>query len=829
MSCRARPASHGFRLAGFALLPFLFAAPSVVPAQTANHEPDTPAHILGARRIDKESYMRHRAEQIGRMRGLEEGKDQDPQLRQAALAVMQRQKAGLAKGSPPVWTEIGPAPIPNGQTVTTTTAVSGRVISIAVHPTNPDIVYVGTASGGLYRSTNGGTTWTTMMDSAASLAIGSLAIAPSQPDTLYVGTGEQSFSADSFFGVGLYRITNASTASPTLAGPFNQNGAAANVFTGRSISAIRVHPTDPATIFVSTSSGLAGMGGVLNPTLPSRGVYRSTNATAASPTFEKLTGLAANANVAVRDMIIDPANPDLLICNVVAAGGVGGIYRSTNATTAVPTFTQEEIFNSSSTSELTAEFAIRHGVGDPEPVIYAATGNLGGRVLMSVNSGDTWTQQIDNNFCTPQCFYDIAIAVDPTNAARVYLGGSPALPFGISTTSGTAFSTSANGLHVDSHVIAVAPSNPSVIYFGSDGGIYRSSNSGTSWNVLNNSGFRATQFMSIATHPTHHEFMIGGTQDNGTNMRETDADWLRVDGGDGGFTAIDQTAADTSNVRMYHTYFNAPDLMGYGTVGTVAQATSMSWNFRGCQVANATTNGITCTGSVLFYAPLVLGPGSPNTVYYGTDRLYRSIDNGANHTVVSQAPITVGVPISAITIAANNDNVRFVGLLDGGLFRVTDGSTTLVNVDSGNTIPNLYIGRLLINPDNNDIAYVALAGFPTAGQNIWKTTNFLSASPTWTASGSGIPSIPVNALTFDPDDSNTVFAGTDIGVYMSSNGGVNWSPFGTGMPSVPVFGLEFNGPNNGAGKGPLRAATHGRGIWQVTLPSLDNIFSDSFE
>lgn len=822
--------------AGFAALVASVAAATLalsmspVAAQTADHEPDTPAHLLRGRQIVKETYMAERAKQIAQLRGLSEERAVDPELRIAALDTMKRQ---LLRRSPLVagatWTEIGPAPIPNGQTVSVSTPVSGRVISIAVHPTNPDIVFVGAASGGLYRSTDGGTTWTTLMDDAASLSIGAIAFAPSQPDTVYVGTGEPNFSSDSFFGVGLYRFDNANGANPTRSGPFNLNGAAQNVFTGLAISAIRVHPTQPGTVFVATTSGIAGIGAQPNPTLPSRGVYRSTNAAGANPTFEKLTGLASNLNASVRDIVIDPLNPNLLVAAVVAGPPSGGIYRSVDALAANPTFTLEEFFNSISTSELSTELAIRHAPGDPNPVIYAATGNLGGRVLISTDNGDTWVQQVDNNFCTPQCFYDIAIAVAPNDGTRVYLGGAPALPFGISTNSGQSFTSSSVGLHVDSHVIAVSPSNPSVLYFGSDGGVYRSNNSGANWTPLNNGDFRATQFMSIATHPIDREFMIGGTQDNGTNHRQPDGDWLRVDFGDGGFAAIDQNATDTSSVRMYHTYFNAPSLMGYGTVANVASASDGNWGFVGCQSSGTTTNGITCTGSVLFYAPLVLGPGTPNTVYYGTDRLYRSANNGAMHALASQAPITAGVPISAIAIGPNDDNIRIVGQVNGGLFRTLVGSATLVDADPSGQVPNGYIGRIAIDSSDANTVYVALAAFAGAGQTVWKSSNFLSASPTWTAAAAGLPNVPVSALAINPDDTQHLFAGTDIGVYHSTNGGTSWEPYGTGLPAVPVFGLAFNGPNHPSGKGPLRAATHGRGIWQIDVPNLRDIFADGFE
>jgi photosystem II stability/assembly factor-like uncharacterized protein len=801
------------------------------------NDPDAAEGMMNGGFVDKEGYINARERNIGQMRGVDENKPFNPQLRIEAIRALEMQERLQARGALPDWGEIGPAPIPNGQTVGVTTPVSGRVISIAVHPTNPDLVYVGAASGGLYRTSDGGTTWVPLMDNALSLSIGAIAIAPSQPDTVYVGTGEHNFSLGSFFGVGVYRITNASSATPTVAGPFNLNASAADVFTGRGIGEILVHPTNPDIIFVASTSGGAGIGTVQFPTLPSRGVYRSTNATAASPVFEKLTGLAADANSSVRDIIIDPLNPNLLVANVVAASGVGGIYVSTNALAtpaSAPTFTQRVVFNSTNTSELTAEFAIHHtDSGAPNPTIYAAVGNLGGRVLINTDGGTTWTEQIDNNFCTAQCFYDIAVAVAPNDATRVYLGGSPTLPFGFSTNSGVSFTTASSGLHVDSHVIAVSQSNPTRLYFGSDGGIYRSNDSGATWIPLNNTTFRATQFMSMAVHPTDFQFTIGGTQDNGTQFRRPDATWTRADFGDGGYSAIDQNAADTTNVRMYHTYFNNGSLQGYGTVASTASASDGNWAFRGCQAANATVNGITCTGAVQFYAPITLGPGNPNTIYYGSDRLYRSDDTGLNHTVVSQAPITAGVAISAIEIAPSNDNVRFVGQTNGGLFRVTDGSATMVSVDpvgAGSVIPDNFIGRIAIHPTDPNIAYVMLAGFPGAGQTVWKTTNLLSAAPTFAVSGTGLPNAPANAFVFRPGNPNEIYVGTDIGVFQSLNAGATWTAFSNGLPRVPVFGLEFTGPNNGSG-GSLRAATHGRGMWDVSVPAppIDNIFANGFE
>ncbi|MCU0238746.1 MAG: hypothetical protein MUC29_04830, partial [Pyrinomonadaceae bacterium] len=324
-----------------------------------DNEPDIPAMLLQSKsQFSKEEFMRQRSEGQGYLRGFEPGKTIDPTLRTKAIQNLEKQELDLKRGNSPekqsllaAWTEIGPNPIPNGQVSGgTNTPVSGRTISIAIHPTNPNLVYVGTAQGGLYRTTDGGTNWTAMMDNALSLAIGAVAISPSQPETIYVGTGEHNFSLDSFFGVGVYRIDNASSANPIITGPLNKDATNADIFTGRGISEILVHPTDPNTIFVASTSGVGGIGGVANNILPSRGIYRSTNATTANPTFTKLTGLAANIDGSVRDIAFDPANPNLLVAGLVAGGGTGGIYTSTNALSASPTFTQTSVFNSTSTS-----------------------------------------------------------------------------------------------------------------------------------------------------------------------------------------------------------------------------------------------------------------------------------------------------------------------------------------------------------------------------------------------------------------------------------------------------------------------------------------------
>ncbi|MFN2501199.1 MAG: hypothetical protein ABR530_04230 [Pyrinomonadaceae bacterium] len=789
-----------------------------------NDDPDIPSRLQTG--LTKEEFMMLRAEGISLKRGIEKDKPFDPTIRAKGIRQLERQEAQRLElpasrqkaSSLQTWTPIGPNPIPNAQVGSgAATTASGRVLSIAIHPTNPDLVYVGTAQGGLYRTADGGVTWTPLLDNALSLAVNTVTIAPSQPETIFVGTGESGFCGDCFFGAGIYRIDNASTTA-NLTGPI---GAA--IFNGRSVSKIVVHPIDPNIIFATSASGIGGIGGALSTNLSPRGIFRSTNALRETPSFTKMTvtGLGGQDR-AFADMAMDPGNPDLVLASVADsfALGEGGVYRSTDAVSNTsPTFVRTFATQGTGTAASRTELAL-HRSESGDVTVYAASGSAGGTVHKSVDAGITWTHRIDNNFCTPQCFYDIAIAVSPADANTVYLGGSSALTFGRSLDGGGVFTGNGlnftAGLHSDTHTIAVAPSDPSIVYFGSDGGIYRTDNVAATpivWRSLNNATFIATQFMSLAVHPTDPNFTIGGTQDNGTMYHRSDGTWFRADGGDGGSTAIDQNATDLLNVRMYHTYFSDRDSMGYARALTPAAADSQLWTFHGCGFSSAIPNGMTCNATAnLFYAPLETGPGNPNTLYFGSDVLYRSSDGGATMTKVSQEPLQTGFAISAIGIAPQNDDVRIVGQNNGNLFGTTSGSSILRNLDPAGVIPNSYIGRGAIDPQNVDKAYVTLAAFGVS--TVWRTSDLSSPTPTWVTASTGLPQVPVSSFVIDPLNPEVLYAGTDIGVYVSNNGGELWAPFGTGLPRVAVFDMAIQPTSR-----MLRIATHGRGMWQIPLPA----------
>jgi hypothetical protein len=844
--------------------PSTVSAPSAKTASVSaepdddDDSPDIPPIARG--RVNEQEYLRRRDQQAAVKRGAED-LARHPQARSQAIRTMVTQEQALrlrhaaaakAGGAvtnliPLTWTPLGPDPIPNGQTIGTQAAVSGRVTAIAIDSTDAtgNTVYVGTAQGGVYRSLDGGSTWVALMDSAQSLAIGSLTLDPTDNTVLFVGTGEGNLSLDSFFGVGLYIVNNAN-GSFTLNGPFNTPTTSPNpdgftdVFTGRSITRILVNPANHSQILLSTSSGVSGASGDIFSTLPTRGVYLSTNvfssgSTVGTPTFQRLAvqTAAGTANRPVTDMVMDPGNPNLVVVNVYGQSGTeGGLWVSSTSPSpwsGTATWTQTK----QNGLGVNGKLAANHSGGPATTTFYAGLDqvvssgtclNKEGTLFQAANNGGSaWTElPAARGFCGGQCFYDMPVAVDPTTASNIYLGGQAGSgigacgsgPFGKSINAGTTFSSSVVSLHADAHVIAIHSGNPLIIYTGNDGGIFRSSDGGATWTSRNTPGFTATQFESIAVHPTDPNFTIGGTQDNGTPFLSPDGvTWTRADGGDGGFSAIDQNATNTTNVTMYHTYFNQTGTqIGFAE----ANASSFVWNFMGC---GGTANGINCSDTVLFYAPLALGPGNPNTVYFGTDRLYRSANQGATMTVVSQAPIVANAPISAIGVSPLSDNIRIVGLGEdaasgvpnGHVFATVTGASTLTDITGPWT--SKYIARTVIDPNNPNIAYVTLDGYGAATGHVWKTTNLTGATPTWTSMSSGIPDVPVNGFVVDPLNSNNLYAGTDIGVYNSTDGGNTWNPYGTGLPRVAVFDLKVTA------KRTVRIATHGRGMWEITAVS----------
>jgi hypothetical protein len=796
--------------------------------------------------------------------------------------------------------------------------VSGRVNVIAVDPFNSNLVYVGPAQGGIYRSTDGGRTWIELFGKARSLAIGSITIDPLDHNKVFVGTGEGNFSADSHFGAGLYVIEDATSSHPRLRGPFSLDVSGANVLGFRAITSVIVCPTNDNIVFCATSSAFGGLGAATGPTPPPRGLYRSINFFSGAPTFTRLK-VGPGTDTRVTSAVLDPTDPNRLVCSIYGlvpgsasdTNPTGGIYRTTNALDSNPVFTRSTISGTSDSNlplGTNAKLATAFDSASGEVVVLAATSETAnttqtdpktgqpipyidqGVVRKSADGGATFTATLPdaNGFAGGQGFYNVAVAIDQKTSSNIYLAGTlsaagvdpdggrkpihddgsgnlgsgtsgPSLgatdpvngtgphngggTFQYSNDGGTTFIPSVAGLHADSHAIAISPSNPQVIYTGNDGGAWRSDDGGRTWIDINDAGFVATQFESVSTHPTDRNFTIGGTQDNGTIFLAPSGTTRRADFGDGGYALIDQSAADTENVTLYHTYFNQTDnLIGFARVLKASCATEGQWSFMGiynppidptvhCDGTTDTFNGISISDNVNFYAPMALGPGTPNTVYFGTDRLYRSTDRGTTMKVVSQAPIlpiaagppVIGATISAIGVSGQDDNIRVIGLEFGNVFATVNGSNTMTEITG--PIPPKYVTRVVIDPTDKEVAYVALNGYGLpAGQQIWKTTNLVRALrtgrlPSWKPASAGIPDVSVNGLAVDPNHPSDLYAGTDFGVYFSDDGGASWRLYGKGLPKVEVYDVAIQKKHH-----LLRIATHGLGWWEAPTRSSSGVF-----
>jgi uncharacterized protein YjdB len=743
-----------------------------------------------------------------------------------------RTVATTPPGAGTSWSAIGPNGLPNGQTTTHEVAVSGRATSIAIDPTDSNTVYVGTANGGVFRTTNGGTNWTAIFDQAQSLAIGALALAPSDPTTLYVGTGEANNSGDSYAGVGLYRIDKATTTA-SLVGPINPtvtfNGSPVPAFRGAAISRIIVSPTDPGTVFLTSTFGVNGAGGTYDPNRFAEGLFRSTNANAASAASVSMSALEWPRSGIFLEAGVDVAavssNLNTLLVSVEDfSQGDDGVWRVTNALTS-PSWSHTLTMTNGNDSHLAVSGNTAYAYGG---------GTTSGDLRVSTDGGQTWTTSaatISKGVCDGQCWYDSPIAVNPSNSQHIILGGSADNPpahilvesnDGGVTSDGGSHTTN---LHADNHAIVYAPSSPAgqtVVWDANDGGVFRSLDGGVTWTSENTSGLNTLQFESLAVDPSDADFTIGGTQDNGTEAHTGPgaAAWTRVDFGDGGYALVDSHSTASART-LYHTYFNQTNgEIGFARwrTGDGLPLSEGEWNSFGCNMQHG--NGIGCGNATLFYAPMALGPGATSdTVYFGSDRLYRSSDQGASMSVVGSVGAIDGSPVSAIAIAPTDDSERLVGLADGSVWLAKSGGS-FVDVSGGwpKSQPDsegVFVSSVAIDPSDANRAYVVLGDFlGGANEHVWTTSNLLSATPTWTA-GTGVPDVPVNAVVIDPKHPQDVYAGTDIGVYGSGDHGATWQPVGSGLPVVPTFQMAIASPNTDSET--LRIATHGRGMWQLPL------------
>jgi photosystem II stability/assembly factor-like uncharacterized protein len=691
------------------------------------------------------------------------------------------------------WHPIGPSP-----TLAAYSAnwgnTSGRINAIAVSPADARLVIAGSSTGGIWRSTDSGATFAPVSDNQVDLAVGSLAFARNKPAIVYAGMGDSKLG---YLGSGVLKSTDAGltwarVSNITLPSP-------------GTISKIDVDPTNQNRVYVAQYSRLAA------DKITSSGLYVSSDG---GVNWTKTLAGAA------RDLVINPSNPRILF------GGLSRLdadndppMRVVRSSDAGMTWTVS--FNGDSYDvKKRQDCRVAISPANPQKVYAYYGGYIGdhlyANLLASSDGGATWTDLGTQGFDTAQLGYNTYLAADPNDAQTLYVGSRDVFRTTDSgatwanLTGGFSFNGSyydytpgASRAHPDHHALTFVPGRAGEFYIGCDGGIYKSTNNGATFESLNR-GLTLTQFTSIVIQPNDPTVSLGGTQDNGMQRRYAQNNaWYEVFSGDAGHIVVNPL--DPNVVFFTYIRGNIFRYLGGGLYfdTQVAFTSSFGENDDPPRVA--------------FYAPLVSN-GVDGRLYFGTWRLF--INNDMGFTWVAPAgelDLTEGVNdkgrdvLTAIGVARSDVEMIYTGSLQGRAMASTDGGATWIDV-TGN-LPDRSITSIKVDPANPLVAYLTMSGFKAG--HAFKTTDGGAA---WRDITGNLPDVPANTVLIDPLDTQVIYVGTDIGVFRST-GGADWQPLTGGMPPVVVTELAAH-PS-----GLIQAATYGRGAFELSALALPKITS----
>ncbi|MBC8124829.1 MAG: hypothetical protein H7X70_03765 [Candidatus Kapabacteria bacterium] len=592
------------------------------------------------------------------------------------------------------------------------------------------------------------------MDNANAIAMGALCIAPDDQHTIYAGTGEQVVGANIFLGAGLLKSTDDGATWSVVGLP--RVG---------SFSRVIIHPNAPSTIVASCMNEQAG-------------VWKSIDRGA---TWQRMF------EGQVYDMTIDASDDKAWTIAVQDSGIMSTIDGG---------LTWQRRMNG--LIGKVGRASVQQSVSSPNVMYTLMELNDLAVIAKSTDKGLSWSIQYQDQqgcffsgTCVPsesQGFYDNVIAIDPRNADHVIAGG---IDLFLTTNGGSEWTNTTNGYsdgdgnshpHVDQHAITFDPLDPTVVYAGNDGGVMRSADGGVSWLPIN-AGLSVTQFYAFDVDRTSRNRMFGGTQDNGTIGTNGAVDWDTLYGGDGMTTLIDPS---NSNI-----------LYGSGPEGELFKLNLSTMS------RSSLTTGIDLAEECEWVAPVVIDPLQPSVLFTGRERIYRSEDGGNNWEPISPR---FSNTVSAIAISPIDDEVIWAGGSWGDVVLSTNYGNTWSSVFK-RPLSQLFVSDIVCARRNRNVAWITYSSYGTP--QVWKTTDLgTSWFPVWNQ----MPNVPVNSLVLHPDDDNVAFIGTDIGVFATYDGGRNWSPFGIGLPRSPVLELRADVTFSY-----LRAATHGRGIWETSL------------
>lgn len=731
----------------------------------------------------------------------------------------------LASAAAQTWRSIGPSPttpaFPNNWGLT-----SGRINSIAIHPTAPHIILIGAATGGIWRSTDGGANFVPVSDTQVDLAVGSIAFAKSNPSIVYAGMGDL---GNGYFGTGVLKSTDAGATWARIS-----NDSLPPLGT---TAEIEVDRTNPNRVYVlQATRTLTTSYNILNPdgTIYSNGFYLSEDG--GVNWRRTLPGRP-------RDLAVHPSNPNILYLgmNVVSPlgvpAGVAGLYKSLDGGASwlpAPIYVAP---SGASTSDV--RVAVTAAPGYSEHVYVISGLRTAVNISVSNNGGLTWTSKSTTALDPAQFGYNSYIYAAPNDPNTIYIGTRDLYKSdngGDSWTNLTKnfvfratnndypYSPFSSTSHPDQHAFAFAPNDANTLYIGNDGGLSKSSDGGATFQSLNAS-LTLTQFVGISMHPTDPTISYGGTQDNGTQLRIPGTNtWREFSAGDGGRSIVN--AANPSMVFTTYIYGRVYRYTNNGTSG-------------GSVIADNATFGEPATGHRIAFYPPMTGNGVDSTIYFGTYRLFTctncdntsrthpnapanwSAPGGAKDLTkqenvnceASPVPTACGDVLSAIGVERKaGAQVIYTGSAKGRVMITQNGGATWTDITSG--LPNRFIEHITVDPSNPAVAYVTYGGFGTG--HIFRTTNF---GANWADIGgtpgqpNAIPNVPVSAFLIDPLKPATLYAGTDIGVFRSTDNGATWATFNNGMLPAVVTGFATSA------NGMIQLSTYGRGAFELSAPT----------
>ena len=690
-------------------------------------------------------------------------------------------RAQLARAQPargrtvPTWLPLGPFYMPHGQSYGSGRGsrppVAGRVAAIAVDPTDDQHVLCGAGGGGIWETRDGGRTWAPRGDDQPSLSIGALAFDPSDARRAYAGTGEGNSAESDTTNVRAAGLLRSDDGGTTWAPSPDTS------LVGISFYDLVVDPTDGRHLLAATTDG----------------IYESTD--------RGTSWTRRRGGVAWSVSMHPPVAGNPAASREVLAGTVDGVLRSTDGGTtwravALPgtnaTFAPERVVVDHAPSNGSIAYAFAAGNSKVKDLV--ASEEEERTVLMprpylwrrETFGGAFAEEQTPDDLQTGQAWYDWFAAVAPNNHDVVYVGGINAhrgerqADDGWRWTNISAKRPDGDSIHPDQHAIAFSPSDPNVVFIGSDGGLYRSPDAGRSWQPLNK-GLCITEIEFLAQHPTLDAWLLAGTQDNGTIRYEGQEVWYHVQDGDGGDCAVDQDQPYT----CYHSFYG-PALERSLTGG--------GWNEWDGLTGNALNNE-----DALFYPPLDVNGA---LVVRGASRVWLSRDAGASWRAVT-LPGVDGF-VSAVT-AASRTRV-YAGSESGQLYRL-DWSAPRWTVRPLTPPGEGYLSEVLVDPSDDAVLWCAVnqGGRGT----VYRSTD---GGVTWAVRSTGLPRVSIHALEIDAARPATLFAATDVGVCRTDDAGGRWAAFGRGLPNVLVKDLLVH-PTTRL----LRAGTQARGVWEIPV------------